>query len=213
MSYTWLNEGRAVAHKRRREALLGSAAVEPTPDPVPDLPAVVSVEMGGYQAWCDGYRSSGGCLTYLSIFGVQSNVRALWARMVGSSRSHNYLGVQGDFLRCEDGVRYLSFRSVLSKQMAHIVILHPDATAKVSPFSGRFDLVSLDPVAQYWERFTRMCCVPFRDSWRERVWELGLAAGLIEPMQGFGPFSGYTISTGAEWEGVMEKAIQAGELA
>lgn len=195
---------------RRRQASAPAEVAVPLDDePV----ALTKVTCEGFTVWCDGYRVSGSMLVYLSIFGVQTAVRAMWARLASKDRRFVQIGAEHVSLGDE---RYAMIRSPLEQQYLHVVLMHPDATTLINPFAKGFFVVSEHPEVQFWTRFNRMCQVPVRQSWRDEVWKLGIEKNLITVLDGIGPHLGYFINVTAEliggWSQVIREAIEKGRL-
>lgn len=183
-----------------------------TPKVEPEPATVLQVEHNGFTAWCDGVRTvgHGGAIVFLSIYGVQSAVRSIWSHLVGGK---SYAGLEIGGLRAcaPNDVSYSAIRSLLGPQYLHLVMVHPEATSVVSPFAKGFYVLGEAPASKFWGRFSRQCQTPMRQSWRELVWALGLAAGLIQPLSGFGLPAAY-VSTDEKWNEVIAAAIKGGGL-
>ncbi len=200
--------------KRCRECTRAAPPQPPPPEPEPDPnvepPTLVKLDTDGFEVWCDGVRALSNRLVFLSVFGVQTSVRSFWARLVEKRNASVQVGDSSLYLDGE--VRYLTLRSLLAPQYLHMVCMHPSATSVVSPFADRFYLIGDDPAARFWPRFTRMCQVPMRPTWREAIWALGVKEKLIEPLSGFG-IEGHMVQTGSDgWADHVKKAIKKGRL-
>lgn len=174
----------------------------------------------GISCWTDSLRVSSNdrystSLVFLSLFGPRNAVRALWARLFDERSGGLVLDDSPAEYRCGyylmKGVKYISLSAPLGKQTLHQVVIHPEATHQVSPFLGHFYQVGPSPEERYFARLNRACPVPFRSSWREPLWRLGLQAGLIQALGGFG-LPGYRVDTTDAWAGVVKSAIEKGEL-
>lgn len=171
---------------------------------------MIALEHRGFKVWCDGYRASNHHLVFLSLFGPQSAVRALWADAVGEKRPAITIGDKYLSLESE---KYTSIRSMLDEHNLHLVVVHPQATSLVSPFAKMFVVLSENPAEQYWPRFSRMCSVPMRQTWRESVWRIGTERKLITSLEGIGPVQAYRIETNTEkWATAIRESIAAKEL-
>lgn len=192
-----------------------AAPVEEEPTgPPPEPGAILKVQCGGFTVWCDGFRTTGeytASLVFLSMFGTQTAVRAVWATLAGKKRNTS-IDIGGEHVKLDEQARYSTMRSLLSPQCVHIVLVHPFATSMVSPFSLSYYLLSDTPEEQFWPRFNRMCQVPMRHSWRQAIWELGLKLKMIRPMFGIG-LPGYVVDVDSEeWTKAVTAAVKAGEL-
>lgn len=184
--------------------------------PVAETSALfLPLSKGGFDVWCDSYRTSrgitayGGHLVFLSMFGTETAVRATWAAFVNQKRPSLELG--GDFVSLDE-VRYTTLRRLLAPHRLHLVMIHPDATSVVNPFGKFFYLLGERPIEQFWARFNRMCQVPLRTQWREQVWAIGLRTQLIRPLVGIG-LQGFHVTTETDgWAKVVQDSIQTGEL-
>jgi hypothetical protein len=167
---------------------------------------IVRAEHAGLSAWCNGARTQGSYNqkpVFISLFGVQSSVRAIWAALSGKKTS---IRLGDEHYRLADE-NYTTLRSLTAKQWLHVVMILDSATSVVSPFEDSFYVVSEDPISNYWSRFNRMCPVPMRSEWRDVVWDLGREAGLISPLDGFG-IPGFSVKVGSEWAPVIQKALR-----
>lgn len=171
---------------------------------------MLRVDHNGFEVWCDGLRVSGSQLVFLSLFGTQTAVRAVWADLVKERRGGIMVGAT--YARLQDEDRYHTFRSMLAKQWLHTIVLHTDATTLVSPFRSSFYLVGDEPTTQYWPRFNRMCSTPMRLEWRDEVWKIGREKDLIQPLGGFGALGGFQVNVGNEWNKAIQEAVLAGRL-
>lgn len=172
---------------------------------------MIAIERNGLQAWCDGYRTLASKVVFFSMFGDVNAVRGIWANLLKDRRKYTALPLDGVYATLAEGVKYVSLRRPLGHQQLHLVMLHPDATPQITPFSKAFCLVGSDPATQFWPRFNRMCPVPMRPSWRDEVWKLGLEHEKIEELDGFG-LPGCAVHADASWAEIVGKAVKEGRL-
>lgn len=174
-----------------------------------------SVECNGLKAWADSVRFFNlhsywrTEVAMISMFGPRNAVRASWARFLQKKSS----GVQvGDQTAClVEGVKYISIQTPMTRQMLHVVLLHPACTHQFTPFADNFIQVGPEPEIRYFSRLNRMCPIPFRPTWREPLWHLGIENELIVPLPGCG-MPGYVIHTTGKWSEVVKSGIQNGVL-
>jgi hypothetical protein len=132
------------------------------------------------------------------------------------------LHVGDSYIELAENEHYVSISNMLSKQMLHMLIVHPAATHQVSPFSNGFIQIGTpeECLKRYYPRLNRMCPVPFRESWSESLWDLGLQNKMIVPLPGFG-ISGYVVSvtdkkleesSGPGWATIIQTALTEGVL-
>ena len=172
------------------------------------------VETNGLQCWADSARYSNAAywsheVAVLSMFGPRNAVRAAWARLSDKKRSSVQIGQEHAAL--QQGEKYITIQTVMQRQMLHLVILHPAATHQYSPFARTFVQVGAEPEVGYFARLNRMCPIPFRPAWRERLWDLGREHKLIQPLPGFG-LPGYSIDATEAWAPIVKQGIMSGEL-
>lgn len=181
---------------------------------------MLRVEHKGFECWSDGFRAQGADLVFISLFGNRNAVRAVWASLLAEHGRKGYregvsLGVGGRYgderFSLARGVDYTTVSHPLDDRQVHVVLVHPGATTKVSPFDPSFFLLGDTPTVQYWPRFNRMCRVPLRAGWREQVWDLGVTARLIHPLSGMG-IAGHAIDVGDAWAEVVTSALREGVL-
>ena len=175
---------------------------------------MIAIERDGLRAWCDGYRSQRSMAIFFSMFGDVNAVRGIWAKTLLDRRRGGAISLPSDdseHLWLAENTRYISMRQRLGHQRLHLVLLHPAASAQITPFSTDFFLVGQNPETHYWERFNRLCPVPMRNSWRDEIWRLGVERQLIRELSGFG-VPGVHVGAGPEWVDVVCQAVKEGRL-
>lgn len=174
------------------------------------------VECGGLQCWADGVRFLNTAywsqeIGVLSMFGARNAVRAAWARLSTKARHSSYLEIGGKHACLVEGEKYVTLQAQMTRQMLHLVILHPAATHQYNPFAQNFLQIGPEPSVRYFPRLNRMCPIPFRQTWREWLWENGLENSLIKPLPGFG-IPGYLIDATEAWAPLIKQGIESGKL-
>lgn len=177
---------------------------------------IATVTDQGVSCWSDGYRSAGyRGLVYLSLFGNRNAVRAIWARMLTDRGMGPQMGPDDYVSGCQKGVKYVSLQTMLSHQIQHLVIVHPEATQQLSPFAKSFYVASETPETDFFGRLNRLCSVPFRPEWAPILFERGLAAepyALIYPLKGFG-IPAYQVDASPDgWRDLVVAAAKEGVL-
>lgn len=177
---------------------------------------MLKVSHGGIEAWADAARShpggwgNGGDLVMLSMFGPRNAVRSLWATLVGGGKTAGVM-IGKDYFSAATGVRYASVQTPMPRRMTHLILVDPACTHQVSSFAGQFVQLGASAHEDFFSRLNRFCPVPFRRSWRDALWTLGLESELIAPLPGFG-IAAYSVDAGPQWAGVVKSGIQNGVL-
>lgn len=179
-------------------------------NPLSEANPIVRIRQNGMDVWCDGVRASNRKLVFLSIFGIQAGVRSVWAHLV--EQGYSSIEVAGEWISTDRDYKYATLKSLISKQCLHMVMMHPNATSIVNPFGQFFYALGEHPELQFWARFNRMCVIPVRQEWRDKVWELGIENKLIMRLTGLGPIDGYSVDTGEDWAKIIKQAVQKGDL-
>lgn len=164
-----------------------------------DRDMIETINHAGVTCWCDGFRQNGS-LAFLSLFGPQNAVRAVWASLMGKRRG--YVQVAGNYVSVDEEAAYVTIQRPFRKpgepavkgkrsnatDMMHLVTLHPAATNRISGMADEFIVLGDEPQKNFWSRLNRLCRVPFRREWSDRLWDAGLNADfpLIKPLGGFG---------------------------
>lgn len=181
---------------------------------------MLRVECGNLKCWTDTVRIAGdnswvNPVVILSLFGPRNAVRAAWARLCGGKgrarRYGNNLNV-GDYqVALDETVKYITIQTPMSRQMLHIVMLHPMATHQASPFTTWFYQVGPEPEERYFARLNRVCPVPFKPEWQETLWKLGQEEKLITPLRGAG-LPGYLVDASDKWGKLVKDGLLSGKL-
>lgn len=170
---------------------------------------MLTAKANSLECWCDGARVVGyRNLVYLSLFGEHNAVRGIWAYLLTDRRGSIEVGNR--WYSLEDKGAYCSVSAKIDKRNLHIVVLEERATSQISPFSSMFYMVG-DDVSHFFPKLDRMCPVPFRPTWGAKLWEIGQAEGLIQPLDGFGPM-GYSVDTSEAWAKVVVAKVKDGTL-
>jgi hypothetical protein len=179
---------------------------------------MLKVTVGGLTCWCDTFRYTGTStawekpLVMLSLFGARNAVRAAWARCAGRKRNGDLLHIGEDRVTLADDGKYITLQQPIGHQQLHLIMIHPLATHQCSVFATGFAQVGHDADVGYFSRLNRMCPVPFRPSWREPLWQMGLEAGLISSLPGFGVPAFKVAVAGDAWKAVVKQGITSGAL-
>jgi hypothetical protein len=175
---------------------------------------MIPVKSQGMTCWADSSRQlsggwSGG-LVFLSMFGDRNAVRAAWATL--SNRKRDSVQVGDAYLKKMDEASYSTISAPLGKGSVHLMILHSDMTRMSSSFVTSFYQVGPNAEERFYERFTRLCMVPMRPSWRDEIWKMGTEANLFSLLPGFG-LPVYSINTDDEkWAPLVKDALLAGRI-
>lgn len=159
----------------------------------------------------DRWRST---LVLLSMFGPRNAVRAAWATLAKSSGRRGRTGsiAVGDTrVGLAEGVGYSYTSAPLDRGHHHILIFHPMLSHN-APDLGYVYQVGPGAERRYFERLARWCPVPLRAAWRERLWDLGRAAGAVTETKGHGREVWRVATTREVWEPIVRAAIAAKEL-
>lgn len=174
---------------------------------------VQKVECSGLWCWADGARFIpdrwNHDLAVLSVFGPRNAVRAAWARL--AQRRHGSLTIGQSRACLVEGEKYVTIQTPMTRQMLHLIVIHPAATHQYTPFAKSFLLVGPEPEVRFFGRLNRMCPIPFRPAWREALWAMGREHGLIQPMPGFG-LPGYKVDVTEAWAPLIKSGIENGGL-
>lgn len=169
----------------------------------------ISFRHNGVTVWTDCMRVSGSGLIYGSFFGPHNAVRALWADIVLAKKfSLDVLDVKA----CPIKERYVTASAPLSKGESHIVVAAASATSMVGLYDSEFYVIAGEPEKAWWSRFKRLLPVPVRDTWREYLWEKGMAARLVQTLDGFGTPGACVVVAEKRWFALIRNALKSGEL-
>ena len=177
---------------------------------------VQKVECNGLHCWADSVRLLSANywhqeVALLSLFGPRNAVRAAWARLSGKVK-HASLTLGDELhLKLAETEKYVTIQTPMSRQMLHVVLIHPAATHQYSAFAPQFLQIGPEPEVGYFSRLNRMCPIPFRPAWREPLWRIGLENKLITPLPGFG-IPGYMVQTTDVWAPFVKQHILDGSL-
>lgn len=174
---------------------------------------------GALPCYCDTLRAFGGSyyggstLVLLSLFGPHNAVRAAWADLFKATRRKYVNGIRigGQEVKRDNDLAYVSSSASLGRGLLHLVVFDP-RLGHLAPAEEFFLQAGPNADELYFDRLSRWCPIPFRASWRARLWELGRAAGAITLLPGHGREVWRVTTTREVWEPIVTTAITDGSL-
>lgn len=173
-----------------------------------------TVQHQGMTCWADSLRTEGyGSLVFLSLFGNRNAVKAVWASLVGAKkRNQSSVRVGDQHVRRADDATYATIQAPLGEGLLHLVLLHTSATQQASMFEESFFQIGPNASEHFFSRMTQLCSVPLKPEWRAQVWDIGLRAKLILPLEGFGVTVHRVHTNTKSWAPVIQQAVLDGEI-
>lgn len=148
-------------------------------------------------------------VVFLSIAGVQTAVKAIWASVV-SRRSP--LWVLGDYraIRGDGDVDYLVVKQTLAPGIHHWV-LYPEP-GPTAPYLLLVPLNGMDVEEQLVHLLNQHTLWPVKAEWGKTLWERGYKQGLAQKLVTYGDLSwAYAVSP-VGWDEVIDEAAKEGLL-
>lgn len=178
----------------------------------------VHIRAAGFGAAVDAYALDSSELWFLSMLGNQQSVRAIWARLVKGEVAYladdQFAGGRPCWLAREARREWRLRTARLPGTGAYHGVLVPDAALYAGERQDFLLLARTEEEAPllHYRFLNRRISLPLHSSWAGWLWERGLNAGEVAPLEALGVHAYRCTPDPAELQGALSRSLRGHRL-